>query len=202
MTRVKISLNRVIPGRGSNSPTLMVFTVMWHCFSPSVTTHQPSDWPQIAAKISFVVSLYCDLGKRVHVLFICRTTCLGMKMCCTIHQRFRAVPIAVLFFRLALRTLFSNNKIKHQLEYLLLGNDVLEATVGSWVVVGQKESLVVLYCAFILFPKLLQSILNTLNIVSVLLNVQLTTCLRNSQVPRKYILFIKIKMLILKNVHQ
>lgn len=202
MTQVKISSNRVIPGRGSNSPTLMFFTMIWHCFPSSVTTHQPSYWPQIAAKISFVVSLYCDLGKSVHVLFIYRATCLVMKKCCTIHQQFRAVPLAVLFFWLALRTLFSNYKIKHQLEYLLLGNDVLKATAGSWAVLGQKEPLVVLYCAFILFPKLLQSILNNLNIVSLLLNVQLTTCLQNSQVPRKNILFIKIKMLILKNVHQ
>lgn len=97
MTRVKISPNRVSPDHGSHSTMVMIFTMTWHWFSPSVTIHRLSEWPRIAVGISFAVFLSCALGRTVHVLIIFRATHTVMKLCWTTHQRFRTLSVSMLF---------------------------------------------------------------------------------------------------------
>lgn len=192
MTRLKISNNRVNSDHGSNSIMMMLFTMTWHFFSPSVTIHQPSEWPQIAVRIFFVVFLSCALGKTVYVLIVCRATHTVMKLCCITHQRFRALPVTVLFIWLISSLPFPDKNVKNWFEDIFDDVDSVGSALGSRAVLGQIELLLSLHCAFVSLPSLLQSILTK----NVLLNVQLITCLQNTQVPTKYVLFIKINWLI------
>lgn len=183
MTRVKISPHRVGPAPGTNSTMVMFFTMTWHHFSPSVTTHQRTEWSRIAVGISFVVCFSCALGTTVHVLIVCSATHTVIKLFCTTQQQFRALPVTVLCIWLISSPPFPNKNVKHWSEDL-------------WPVLGQTELLATLYCVFVSLPSLLQSVLTKLHFLSFLLNVQLITCLQNSRVPTKYVLVIMINRLI------
>lgn len=193
LRRVQISPNRVNPDHRSNSTMVVLFTMTWHSFPPPATLRQSSEWPQIAVGVHVVFFLSCIVGKTVHVLIICRASHRFMKLCCSTHQPFRALrPATVWFFWLIVRPPFLNRKVKHWFEDALV-DDTVKSAPGFLTVLGQIELLAILYCVFVSFPTLLQSILIKLQFWSLLLNVQLITCL---QVLRKYAVFIKINRLI------
>lgn len=191
MTRLKIS-NRAHSDHSSDSIMMMIFTMTCHFFSPSVTIHQPNGWPQIAVGFFFVVLLSCALGKTVHVLIVCSAPHTVMKMCCITHQRFRALPATVMCIWLISSLPFPDKNVKHCFEDIFDDDDSVGSALVSRAVLGQTELLIGLYCVFVSLPSLLQSILAK----SVLLNAQLIICPQNSQVPTKYVLFIKISWLI------
>lgn len=195
MTRIKISPYRRHLAHGSNSTTVMLFTMTWRCFSPSVTVHQPSEWSRVAVGISFVVCHSRALGRTVHVFIACRVAYTFKKLFCPTQQQFRALPVTVLIIWLIFSPPFSNKNIKHQFEDLLIEGRV-GLTLRSWAVLGQIGLLATLYCVFVSLSILLQSILTRLNIFRVLLRVQLVTSLQNPGVPTKYVLVIKINRLI------
>lgn len=195
MTRIKISPNRVVPAHGSNSTMVMLFTVTLRCFSPAVTIHQPSEWSRVAVGVSFALCLSCALGRTVHVFITFRAAHTVMKLFCPTQQQFRALPVTVLFIWLTFSPPLSNKSIKHWFEDVLVEGGV-GSTLRSWAVFGQIELLATLFCVFVSLPSLLHSILTKLNFLSVLLHVQLVTCLENSRVPTKYVMVIKISSLI------
>lgn len=190
MMRVKTSPNRVGPAHGSNSSIVVLFTMTWHCFSPSRSIHQPSEWSQIAVGMTFVFSLSCALGRSVHVLIACRTALSVMKLFCSTQLHCRAFHVTVLFIWLTLNPLFTNKNTRHWFEDILVV-ETMGLTPKSWAVLRQIELLATFFL-FVSLPSMLQSILTKLNVLSVLLNVQLITCLQNSRVPTKYVLLIKI----------
>lgn len=194
MTRMIISPNRISPPHSSNS-TMMLFILTLYCFSPSVTIHHQSEWSWVAVRISFVGCLSCALGGTVHVLIACRAAHTVVKLFCPTQPQFRALPVTVLFLWLTFSPPFPNKNLKLWFEDMLLGSSV-GSTLQSWTVLGQIKLLVTLCCVFVSLPSLLQSILTKFNFLSVLLHVQLVTCLQNSRVPIKYVLVIKINRLL------
>lgn len=195
MTRIKVSPNRVSAAHGNNATIVILFTMTFHSFSPSLTLHQSSEWSHIAVEISFVICLSCALGRAVHMLLACRTAHTVVTLFCPTQQKFRALPVTVLLFWLTFRPSFPNKNVKHWFEDVLVESSV-GSTVKSWAVLGQIELLATLYCMFVSLPSLLQSIVTKLNFLSVFLHVQLVTCLQNTRVPIKYVLIIKINRLI------
>lgn len=97
MQRVKITPVRVSPHYGSCPSMVVLFSLTWNRFSPSLTVHQPPVGQQIAVGISAVVVLSCALGKTAQVLIVFRTSHTVMKLCCSTHQRFRPLTVTVLF---------------------------------------------------------------------------------------------------------
>ncbi|XP_044059583.1 uncharacterized protein LOC122879491 [Siniperca chuatsi] len=195
MRRIKISPNRISPTHGNNSTMVMLFTMTLHYFSPSVTIYQPSEWSRIAVGTSFVVCLSCALRRTVHVLIACRAAHTVMTLFCTTQQQFRSLRFTVLFIRLTFSPPFPNKNVKHWFQDILVEGNV-GSTPRSWAVLGHIELLATLYCVFVSLPSLLQSLLTKQNFLSVLLNVQLVTCLQNSRIPTEYVLVIKINRLI------
>lgn len=189
LARIQIIPNRVSPAHGSNSTMMMLFTVTFHCFVPSGNTSQPSD--RLAVRISLMVCLFCALEITVHVLIDCRAAHSVIRLFCPIQQQFRVLPVTVFIIWLTLSSPFPNMNIKHWSEDMLV-----EGSVGSWAVLGQIELLTALYLVFLSLPSLLKSILTRLTFLSVLVHVQLVTCVHNSRVATKYELFIKITGLI------
>lgn len=175
----------------------MLFTMTLHCFSSSVNIHQPSEWSRIAVSISFAICLSCALGRAIHVFIVCRAAHTVMKLFCfmTDNQQVRALLVTVLFIWLTFSPPFPDKTVKHWFEDVLVEGN-MGSTLRSYAVLGQIELLATLYCAFVSLPSLLQSILTKLNFFSVLLNVQVVTCLQNSRVPTKYVLVIRINSLI------
>lgn len=194
MTRVKTSPNRDGPAHGGNSSMVVLFTMTWHCFSPPRSIHLPSEWSRIAAGITVVCSFSCGLGRTVHVCIACRTALSVMKLFCSTQLHCRALPLTVLFIWLTLNPPFTNKITRHWFEDII--DETMGSTPKSWAVVRQIELLATFYCLFVSLPSVLQSILTKLNVLSVLLNVQLITCLQNSRVPTKYVLLIKINRLL------
>lgn len=194
MMRVKTLPNRVGPAHGSNSSIVVLFTMTWHCFSPSRSIHQPFEWSQIDVGMTFVFSLSCALGRTVHVLIACRTALSVMKLFCSTQLHCRALPVTVLFIWFILNPPFTNKNTRHWFEDILV-DETMGLTPKSWAVLRQIELLAIFYCLFVSLPSMLQSILTKLNVLSVLLNVQLITYLQNSRVPTKYVLLIKINQL-------
>lgn len=199
MTRIKIPPNRVSPAHGSNSTMGMLFTVTLHCLSPSVTIHQPSEWSRIPVGMSFDVCLSLSLGRTVHMLIFFRAVYTVMNLFCTTQQQYRALPVTVLFIWLTFspplecRTYLKN--VKHWFEDILVEGRV-GLTLRSCAALRQIELLATLYSVFTSLTTLLGSTLTKLSFLSVLLNVQLVTCLQNSRVSTKYVLVIKINRLI------
>lgn len=97
LQRVKITPVRVSPHHGSYPSMVVMFTLTWNRFSPSVTVHRPPAGLRIAVGISVVVVLSRALGKTAQVLIVFRTSHTVMKLYCSTHQRFRTVT--VLFIR-------------------------------------------------------------------------------------------------------
>lgn len=194
MTRIKISPNRVSSAHGSNSMMAMFFTMTLQCFSASVTLHQPSVWSPVAVRISCVLFLSCGLGRTVHVLIVCRAAKTVMHLLCPTHQHFRALPVTVLFIWLTFSSPFPSKTRKHFFEETLVEGGV--GSRGYWALSGKIELLATLLCVFVSLSSLLQSILTKLNVLSVLLHVQLVSCLQNSRGPTKYVLVININRVI------
>lgn len=96
IARFKITPVRVGPHYGSNPTMVVLFSLTFNHFSPSVTVHQPPAVPQTAVGISVVVVLSCALGKTAQVLIVFRTSHTVMKLCCSTHQRFRTLTVTVL----------------------------------------------------------------------------------------------------------
>lgn len=194
-TRIKISPNRVTPAHGSRSTMVMFFTMTLHCFSPSVTIHQPTDvreWSRIAVGISFGVCFSCALGRTVHVLIACRAAHTVIKLFCTTQQRFRVLHVTALFIWLIFSPPFPNKNVKRWFEDMLVEESV-GSTLRLWTVLGQVQLLATFYCVIVSLSSLLQSILTKLNFLSVL---NVVPSLQNPRIPTKYVLVIKINRLI------
>lgn len=195
--RVKISPSRVSAAHGSNTTLVILLTMTLHCFSSSLTFHQFSEYSHVVVKIFVVICLTCALGRAVHMLFAGRTTHTVITFFCPTQQKLRALPLTVLLFWLTLSPSVPNKNLKRWFENL-----PDECSVGCtqkfWAVLGQIELLATLYCIFVSLPGLLQSIVTKLNFLSVLLHVQLVTCLYNSRVPIKYVVVIKINRFLLR----
>lgn len=194
MTRVKILPSGIIAAHGSNTTLVILFTMTFPCFSPSLTFYQFSKYSHVVVKIFVVICLTCALGRAVHMLLAGRTTHTVITLFCPTQQKLRAVPITVLLFWLTLSPSVPNKNLKCWFESLLNENSV-GCTLKFWAVLGQIELLATLYCIFVSLPGLVQSIVTKLNFLSVLLHVQLVTCLHNSRVPIKYVVVIKINRL-------
>lgn len=193
MTPAKISRNRLSPAHSRHSVLSMCFTITWHCFSTSVNIRQPSEW--IAVGNSFVLCVSCIFGRTLYVVIVCRTAQTVMKLFCNTQQQFKILPVTVFFIWLTLSLPFPKRNIGLCFEDTF-DECTVRLTLRFWDVLGQIELLGTLYCVFVSFPSLLQSILAKINFLSVLLNVRLITCLQNSMVPTKYVLVIRITRLI------
>ncbi|XP_034557816.1 uncharacterized protein LOC117825935 [Notolabrus celidotus] len=193
--RLKILPNRVSPAHASSSTMIVLISMTLHSFSPSATFQQPSELSPIGIRMSFVVSLTCALGRTVHVITACRTALSVLRLFGNTHLKFRALPAVLLFMWLTVSPPFVNKCVKLWFEDKPVENRE-GSILKSQSVLGQVELLVALCCVFVSLSSLLQSILAKTQFLSVLLNVQLVTCLQISRVPTKYILVIKISRLI------
>lgn len=114
--RMKVSrISRVCPPHGSNSTVKMFFTLTLSCFSPSMTTHQSSEW----SWISCVACLSCTQGRTVHVLITCRAARTVVKLFCA-TQRFRPLSFAVLLLCLIVGPPFANKSVTDWFGTILL----------------------------------------------------------------------------------
>lgn len=192
ITRKKTRANRNTSAHGSNSTMEIFFTMVLRCFSRSLAIHQLTVW--VAVRMSFVLFLSWSGGRTVRGLIACRAARTVIKLLCRTQQQFRALPVTALLIWLTFSYSFPSKNRKDAVEDILVAG--VRSTLGPWSVSGRIELLAMLLCGFISLSSLLQSILNKLNVLSVLLHVQLVTCQQNSRVPIKYVLVININRFI------
>lgn len=187
--------NGIPRGQCNKSSALMFFTMKWHYFPPSIPILGPSEWARLTVRIVFATSLSCALGNfsHVHVSAVCRAAGGVMKLHSSTHQRVKLLSVTTVFIWLLLKHLFYNKNVRLQFEDLLLGYDTPGSSGGSWTLLGQMEPLAI---AFYASASILTLIKSKLNILNVHLNVQLITCLRLTRAHTKYVLFIKLIILI------
>lgn len=194
VTRHKPLLNGIRHHHSNNSSAVMVFTMNWHIFSPSVSLLVSSEWARTVVRITFATSLSCDLGKSVHMSIVLRTAGVVFKLYSSTPQRVRLLSVTAVFIWLVLKPLFYSKNAKLQFDEFLIGSYIQKPPEGSWTLSGQMEPLAILYYISISILRLLQSCLTKLNVLNIQLNVQLS--LLTTQAHINYVLYVKCIMFI------
>ena len=177
--RMKLSPSAV---NESNSTMATLLSLTLHSFP----IQQPSEWPSVTVGVSVAIYLSCALGRTVHVFLAYRAV---MKLLCPTQQQFGALPLTVLILWLTCGLRLLNKNVRHWMEDALVeGNG--GSTLSSWALL---VLLAALYCMSVSLLSLLQFILMKVNFLSLLLHVQLVTCLQNARIPTKYVLVVKIR---------
>lgn len=184
-TMALIIPSKVIPICMSKLTVVMLFTLIMHCFLPSITIHRLSER-------SLIASLFWALGRTVHVAVAGRVVMSIMKICHLTQQQTRTLSVPLFLFSMIYNVFFVNKSRKHWSQHI-----DLEERMGSTLrYLEQMELLALFYWVLVSFPPLLQTIQAKMNRLSVLFHLQLVTCLQNSRLAKKYELVVEVSGMI------